>query len=378
MMKKIVYLIFISLFSCIAIMSVSADDYADAVNKIAEEFNKLDVKIDYSECSGVGGKVTAKFNEVGFKGLKLTCSGSDNTLLILAYKEDEHTLTFARNGDSPGTINSDSKSIFVLMDNVLEAFLKVNGYNDMALPTTFGVSNYFSLTYNIIPEEQKMPFVRQGKVFDEIGSITYLKLSLEQDKIRDFIEENGDKYIRGLMNETPTLSSNNVTTSSISLNAKVDKTYDEYQASCYLYRSNSQDRDYSIVATVDNCLNGSVITDKDLEANTTYYYKIQFVGSNKMSSPIAMTTANTTIVDPKPDPDNPDQNVTLDNNTTIDNQTQNQNTVIDNQNGNTTLDDEKQNPNTGTFIPTVLISLFALGSVATLIYTNNKNKFKNY
>ena len=359
-MKKFIYIVLVSMLVFTGIQSVSADD-KEMLEGIASQFNKQNVTINYKDCADKQGKITAKYNESGTKGIIITCNGSEQALIALAYKDTDQSLTFTQNG-SQDDINSDSESLFIIMDNILEAFLVQNGYEKMALPSDFGEGEDFKLSINISQAPIKDPFIREGIVLERKGAISYLKMSLEKDKIDAFVNEKGDKYIRSLMETTPTLASNSVTSSSVSLTPTVEGTYDDnYKAKCYLYRSNQQNDGYSIVSTVDNCLNGATIKDNNLSADTTYYYKIQLVGSNNISEPIAMTTSDSLV--------DPDQNVTPDVNP-------NNNTVIDN--GNVTPDTGKENPNTGTFIPSVILSLFAIGSVGTLIYTNNKNRFKNY
>ncbi len=366
-MKKMKYL-YVILFSAlfaIGVSTVKAEEYID-LSKVVEKFNGFDVKVDFEDCDVEDGKVTAKYNSDTEKSITFTCKSNGQALITLKEEDNDHTLNFTETeytdekleeaflGDEEKDLefvlkhNAYTTAKYDIMDNFFEAFLNESGYYDMDLPCSFEEEDYLLEASVYTVGEPNALNIRYGKVFFEPINVNSLKLSFDKEKIKTFVEKVGDKYIRKLMDITPSLTLNNVTSNSANLNVNIDAEVDEeYQAGCYLFRSDTPNFDVDfrlgdnnfINIYVDNCLGDVVITDNDLTPNTTYYYRISLIGSTKLSDPIAVTTASAEPVTPTP---------------------------------------EKPNPNTGAFVPGALLGLLAIGGIGALVYTNRKNKFKNY
>lgn len=141
---------------------------------------------------------------------------------------------------------------------------------------------------------------------DEYGTETlsgtlfrHFKISLDKNKIDALIAQYGiaedevdpnKELIKGL---TPTLEATKVTDSSVTIQPHIDYTNfnPDYDVLCYIYRSDSEDGEYvKLDGDPVSCIKTSGYIDKDLKANTTYFYKTVVTYSDKFSDPIKVTT----------------------------------------------------------------------------------------
>ncbi len=367
-MKKIKYILLASMITFLGMLSVNAQSIT--VENIAKKFNEYNVSVDTSTCKG-----SVKAEKDSNNKLIIKCSSNSDQLLNFVYDSNQNNLSYTRPEDNliEGTVMKDVDATFKILDNVLEAILSVSGNENISLPEDLSIvenNNSFSIAYKYSLSASGLPnseaFIREGKVLEKSGDISSIVMTLDTDKIKNMIDKYGDRYIRQLLEKTPTISAGTIKHNSVAIKPTVEGTPTDsanYKASCYLYRATTNSDDaYELIDTPENCLTGVTLVDNTVKPSTNYYYKIQLVGSSHLSETLNVTTEATPVtpdVDPTPDPDpdvNPD--VTPDN------------TV--------TPDGGKENPNTGVFVPSVVLSLFAIGGVATLIYTNNKNRFKNY
>lgn len=355
-MKKAFSLILISVMFFIGVGSASARTLT--LTEVANKFNELNITGDYAQCHG---KITAV---VDTGVLSMQCGG--NEIFIFIYDSSAKMLSYT-NPETPGTIHKNDAAIYDLVDGILESVLIQSGYEKMTLDDNINtdglllITDYFAYFPEDVPE---YVYYRYGRVLDRFVSIKRLDITLDTAKIANIVKDYGDPYIRKILEEKPTIEAKNVTSSSVDLYPKVANTPvdSSYEASCYLYSSTEENGEYT-KTHYDNCLTGVKITNTNLDAGTTYYYKIQMERSRIVSDPISVTTSVSSvepapIEEPTPEnpvPEEPTPEVTP----------------------NPGTDPEKENPNTGAFVSAAVLSLFTVGSIGAIVYTNKKNRFKN-
>lgn len=364
-MKNFKYILLAGVLAFTGMLSVRAEDIE--INNVVNKFNELNLVVYSDDCNN--NQVKANY-ETSNNTIKFTCNDAGEELFNWKYENSK--LTFEKSEGQGKSL--DDGALAHALDYFMDAILITSGNENISLPlgTKEAESDAdFSVEWEAyasdpLDGEDFTPFVRQGRVFSELPIIKKISISTDKDKIKTIVEKYGDKHIRKILEKKPEITLANSTYNSVTITPKID--YDPqdetYKASCYLLRNSADSEgDYQLVATFDNCLTGNLV-DNTVNPATEYYYRLRFVGSDesKQSADLTVTTAAAPVIpDPEPTPDD-DPNVTPD--VTPDN------TV--------TPDGGKENPNTGAFVPSVILSLFAIGGVATLVYTNNKNRFKNY
>ena len=128
--------------------------------------------------------------------------------------------------------------------------------------------------------------------------ITYLKISLDTEKINKLVEKYGIFNPYGasapvIAALTPELEIDEVTDSSVTLHPSIPYTNSdpEFKVLCEIYRANGLEGEYTKITKEGvDCIHGGSYVDKGLESNKTYYYKTIVQYAEKYSEPQEVTT----------------------------------------------------------------------------------------
>lgn len=286
--KKIVGLFLISIISFSTISNVYAKVLT--INEVSDKFNTLIVDVyqffnlvskeplfeellNSSNLFGGNTKVTSSVNT------------NNNTLDIYIESDDvnEKVFSFTYTNEY---IEYDNRNAIVTKEKALEdaktgtwityitkAILELSGYKNKDLAEDKDYTNTYD-TYGYQLESEPFDYSEtneDGSTESLSGRfIKYFKISLDTDKISTLIE----KYGVDAPNLKPTLEVKDITENSVTLYPHVDNENSGLTVLCYIYRSKSKDGTYEVIENgIANCSDEFVVTDNNLESNTTYYYK---------------------------------------------------------------------------------------------------------
>lgn len=191
----------------------------------------------------------------------------------------------------------------VPITGMVKSILKLGGYDyDFILDNS---TNYGYEDYGISLELGQYTYDSDDIHLDS-SYVTYFKMSLDTDKFSTFADkldddndnDNEEDEDRGTEEDIistlkPIIEYENVTDNSVTIYPYVDYEFDDdREVFCYIYRSFERDGEYEKIDELAiNCTKkmvGSAL--KNLDSDTTYYYKALIVGGTKFSDALEVTT----------------------------------------------------------------------------------------
>ncbi len=289
-MKKIIGLLLVVVSFMVGSSFVNAETFT--AEQIKDKFFTTRFKDILSSESG----------EIVIDGNKLVVRypGENNTLQDITYFTVENNAISWVNplgenfssGDPVGETISDMFFYFLAANAIESVKLLANVDEKIVLDA--------DKTYSYATDGYEMSFkhleenVENGKVSTD--RLLTFKLSLDKDTVVALFAANGvegetiDDYAKSIL---PVVSYGDVTDSKVSLYAKANANdFFNTQLYCVLYRSDAVDGEFKAL-NEDNpipCDGETAYVDKDLNANTTYYYKAFTIGGSNFGDVISVKT----------------------------------------------------------------------------------------
>lgn len=210
---------------------------------------------------------------------------SGNKLLTLKYTD---SYIFYEDNRTPITeeMANEQLAVYIGLASVMDAVNKLSGVVDKKLPEESNIpieTDEFFNTYGVLMRSEEYSFTSEHSTSSG-DFVRLFKYSLDTEKIYNFYEQYGVKDTDPMADVKPVITAKDVTSSSVKLEVSSTATGTS-SVFCDIYRSTSENGEYvkinDVAVVCDANSHGIIIEDKNLNADTTYFYKAktQFEGS---------------------------------------------------------------------------------------------------